>query len=123
MTTLKDPSPDEPRDEALLARLRAAIETLEHVAADRRVLAYLSADERKRLTISSGTVFNPDGAERRRLVKATVRQRKAGRVHHDERLLSGTGIRRLRRKPVFTSPNVFPPERFESADEIGRAHV
>ena len=28
-------------------------------------------------------------------------------------MLDGTGIRRLRAKPVFTTPNVFPPEGFE----------
>ena len=31
-------------------------------------------------------------------------------------VLASTGIRELRRKPVFHSPNVFPPESFEPRD-------
>jgi hypothetical protein len=45
-------------------------------------------------------------------------------VKREEEVLHGTGIRTLRRKPVFTTPNVFPPSlplkndpRDESAEE------
>jgi NAD(P)-dependent dehydrogenase (short-subunit alcohol dehydrogenase family) len=118
MTTLKDADPDGPRDAALIERLRAATETLEQVAADRRVLAQLTAGERKRLTIAAGQVYNPDRADRRRLVKETVRLRRAGRVNRDERVLDRTGIRALRRQPVFVTPNVLPPPGFSPQDVV-----
>ena len=34
-------------------------------------------------------------------------------------MLNDTGIRALRRRPVFTTPNVFPPEGFEPKDVHG----
>ena len=96
-------------DDALLARLRQTIETLEEIVKDRRLLAAITADDRKRLLMAAGAVFTPDQAERRRLIKAVTRLRKVERVRRDEKARANTGIRELRRKPVFTSPNVFPP--------------
>jgi NAD(P)-dependent dehydrogenase (short-subunit alcohol dehydrogenase family) len=96
-------------DEALLERLRQTIETLEAIVNDRRLLAAISADERKRLLMAAGAVFTPDQAARRRMIKAVARLRKVERVRRDETKRASTGIRELRRKPVFTSPNVFPP--------------
>jgi len=116
MTTPNDPAPESPLDPALHERLRAAIEALEQAAADRRVLAQLSTEERRRLTIAAGEVFNPDPAERRRLVKATVRARKAVRVRDDERVLHQTGIRALRRQDVFTTKSLPGPANFQPAD-------
>jgi NAD(P)-dependent dehydrogenase (short-subunit alcohol dehydrogenase family) len=40
-------------------------------------------------------------------------------VRQDEGVLAETGIRTLRRRPVFRTPNVFPPERFEPRDVPG----
>jgi NAD(P)-dependent dehydrogenase (short-subunit alcohol dehydrogenase family) len=50
--------------------------------------------------------------ERRRLVKARIKQRKAEKQQRDEAKLQDTGIRKLRREKVFTTPNVFPPQNF-----------
>jgi hypothetical protein len=100
----------------LLERLRESIELLETIAADRRVLEGVPEDDRKRLLKAVATVHHPDRVERRRMAKAVVRERKAARVRQDEQVLHDTGIRTLRRKPVFTTPNVFPPERFEPHD-------
>ena len=36
-------------------------------------------------------------------------------MHRDEAVLTDTGIRQLRARPVFTTPNVFVPEDFEQA--------
>ena len=105
-------------DEALLARLRQTIETLEAIVNDRRLLAAISADDRKRLLMAAGAVFTPDQAERRRLIKAVTRLRKVERVRRDENARAKTGIRELRRKPVFTSPNVFPPPATEQGDPL-----
>ena len=42
------------------------------------------------------------------MAKIVDRQRKAARVKGDQGVLHETGIRSLRRKPVFHTPNVFP---------------
>ena len=97
-----------PEDGALLARLRAAIELLEAIAADRTVLAGVPDTERKRLLQAVALVYSPDRVERRRMAKIATRQRKATRVSRDQHVLHDTGIRTLRRKPVFHTPNVFP---------------
>jgi len=99
--------------------LKAATALLESVAADRTLLAGLSDDERNRLVRAAGDVFCPSVPDRRRLVKARVRHRTAEKVQRDQRVLSETGIRALRRKPVFTTPNVHPPAGFMQHEVLG----
>ncbi len=89
--------------------IREVLDWLERIAADRRLLAELDPDERVRLIQAAGQVFNPDPASRRQMVKAVVRKRNAERQTRDERVLHETGIRELRRKPVFTTPNYYLP--------------
>ncbi len=101
------------------ARLKSAIDLLEAVAADRTLLAGLSDHERNRLVRAAGDIFCPAVPERRRLVKARVRQRSAEKVQRDQAMLADTGIRTLRRKPVFTTPNVFPPANLAQEDGDG----
>src|SRR5438105_2289937 len=105
-----------PAAAALRARLRETIELLESIAADRSVLAGVPADDRKRLLQAVASVYHPDRVERRRMANALAKQRMAARVKQDEGVLHETGIRVLRRKPVFHTPNVFPPEGFEPKD-------
>src|SRR5829696_2947344 len=105
-----------PEDHALLERVRAATDLLEAVIADRGLLAAVPAEERHRLLNAAGTVYVPDTTARRRMVKATVRRRKAERIRREEAALSRTGIRSLRRQTVFTTPNVFPPSGFDPQD-------
>jgi len=100
-------------------QLRAAAELLETVAGNRALLAALSLEDRKRLLRAAGDVYCPDVRARRRLVKSTSRQRKADRVQHAEQVLADTGIRKLRGKKVFASPNVFPPAGFEQREIMG----
>jgi NAD(P)-dependent dehydrogenase (short-subunit alcohol dehydrogenase family) len=97
----------------LTAQLKAATELLEKAAGNRALLAGLSVAERTRLLQAAGAIFSPDVSERRRLVKAKVRQRKAAKLQRDQSKLNETGIRKLRRQKVFTTPNVFPPDGFE----------
>jgi len=101
--------------------LRAATELLEAAAKNRALLASLSVEERTRLLKAAGEIYCPDVSERRRLVKAKVRQRKAEKMQRDQGVLNETGIRSLRRKPVFTTPNVFPPENFQQQEVEGDA--
>ena len=101
---------------ALFERLREATELLESIAADRTVLAEVPDAERARLLQAVALVYHPDRIERRRMAKVTARRRKAARVRETEDVRSDTGIRALRRKPVFHTPNVFPPPGFAPED-------
>ncbi len=105
-----------PEGQALLEQVRAAVDLLEAVIADRGLLAAVPAEERHRLLNAAGAVYVPDTTARRRLVKATVRRRKAEKIRREEAALSRTGIRSLRRQTVFTTPNVFPPSGFDPQD-------
>ena len=96
-------------DAQVVARLRDAVELLETIAADRGVLARVPAEDRARLLNAVGRVFNPNVSARRRLRKEAIKQQKATMVRREDRVLSDTGIRKLRRETVFTTPNVFPP--------------
>ena len=97
----------------LLERLRATVELLELVAADWRLLDQLPAKDRRRLHEAVARLYNPDPVVRRRRMKAEERALKAAGTRREEAVLQKTGIRELRRKPVFTTPNVFPPRGFE----------
>jgi NAD(P)-dependent dehydrogenase (short-subunit alcohol dehydrogenase family) len=82
---------------------------LEDIARDRSVLDALTPEERARLTTAAGDVFNPSPQDRRRQAKLASKRRHSDRVRQDQATLTETGIRALRSKPVFTTPNVFPP--------------
>ncbi len=108
-------------ENAFVHRLRAAADLLEEIEADRGLLAPISAEERARLLRAARLVSNPDNRARRRLVKATARQRRRAEVQKEEDVLASTGIRALRRRPVYTSPNVFPPAGFVDGDPVAEA--
>ena len=109
---------DPGNDPALQARIRAATALLEAVADDGSLLDGLSADERQRLQQAVARVYHPDPVLRRQRLKAAERERNAAQLRQDDGVLDATGIRTLRRKPVFTTPNCFPPKDFvaETAD-------
>ncbi|HSU53443.1 MAG TPA: oxidoreductase, partial [Candidatus Dormibacteraeota bacterium] len=97
-------------------QLRAAIQILEQVAANRSLLAELSPEEYERLRKASGDVYVPDPREKRRLAKARVRKWKAEKVQRSQAVLNQTGIRELRRRPVFNTPNPLPPPAIEPCE-------
>ncbi len=102
-------------------RLRAVTELLEAVCADRSLLDGLEPEERIRLLNAAANTFAPDADARRQQTKSRRRQEKADRVARDEDVLTDTGIRRLRSRPVFVTPNVFVPEGVDTAtveDEV-----
>ena len=99
-----------------IAQLKAAAAILEQASANRALLGALSQEERTRLLKAAGDIYCPDLTQRRKLVKATVKQRKAAKREQEEAKLHHTGIRELRRKPVFTTPNYFPPTNFQALD-------
>lgn len=100
-------------DTALRERLRSAMELLEQMAANRAILAALPVEERARLLKAAGDIYCPDVVQRRRLVKARVRQSKAEKIERDQSRLAETGIRKLRAEKVFVTPDSFPPLGFE----------
>jgi len=97
-------------------QLHAAIALIEKAAADRALLAGLSDADHTRLMKAAGDLYCPDLSQRRKLVKAKVKQRKAEKKTNDDAKLHQTGIRELRRKPVFTTPNYFPPLDFKQEE-------
>jgi NAD(P)-dependent dehydrogenase (short-subunit alcohol dehydrogenase family) len=112
-------APDgEAKEAALLEQLRVAAAALETVVDNRALLTGLTAGERLRLIKAAGDVYCPDTRARRRLVKATSHQRKADKLQRAEKVLTETGIRKLRRQSVFTTPNLPPPPDIEP-QEVG----
>ena len=90
-------------------RARAAAELLERLAEDWGQLEQLPEEERRRLHLAVARMYQPDPVARRQRIKAVEREKRAAGIRKSEAVLHGTGIRELRRKPVFTTPNVFPP--------------
>ena len=80
---------------------------LERIALDRSLLEDVPAEDRERFLKAVANVYHPDRVERRRMAKVVDKHRKAARVRRDDTVLHETGIRALRRKPVFSTPNYF----------------
>ncbi|MDD5209865.1 MAG: SDR family oxidoreductase [Elusimicrobiales bacterium] len=100
----------------LSERIRAAVELLEAVSGNRELLAEVSVEEQHRLLKAAGQISRPDSRARRQLVKEYGRQRKAAKTKLAEGQLNQSGIRKLRRQTVFTTPNVHPPLGFEQKE-------
>ena len=107
---------NKPAPTALAEQLNAAAELLEAIARNRELLAGVSEAERTRLLQAAGQISRPDARMRRQLVKLSKRQRKADKSKRAEDALNQTGIRKLRRQTVFTTPNVFPPADFKQIE-------
>ena len=103
-------------NDSLIDQLKAATVLLKEVAGNRALLAELSQEERKELVSAAGEVYNPDMIERRRLVRATERRRKEELIKRDQAKLNSTGIREMRKKPVYMTPNALAPANFEQKD-------
>ncbi len=101
----------------LRERLRVATELLEAVAADASLLDALPETETKRLRQAVNRYHHPDPEDHRRKRRRLKRERNAQKIQREESVLDATGIRTLRAKPVFTTPNVFPPEGFLARDD------
>src|SRR3981081_1633551 len=99
---------------SLPERLRAAADLLETIVADRSLLANIPEADRNRLLNAGVRVSRPDALSRRQLLKVVKRKKRAEKVERSESVLAATGIRKLRREPVFiTSPNIYPPKSSE----------
>jgi NAD(P)-dependent dehydrogenase (short-subunit alcohol dehydrogenase family) len=89
-------------------QLRAAIQAMEKVAANRSLMTCLSPEEYARLMKAAGEVIAPDPKEKRRFIKSRIRQRKQEKLERQQNILNQTGIREMRRRPVFNTPNPLP---------------
>jgi NAD(P)-dependent dehydrogenase (short-subunit alcohol dehydrogenase family) len=99
---------------SIAERLRAAADLLETIVADRSLLASIPEADRNRFLNAAGRVSRPDALSRRQLLKVVKRKKRAEKVQRSESVLAATGIRKLRREPVFiTSPNIYPPKSTE----------
>ena len=102
---------DTDTDAAVLAeRMRIALEVLESIATDPTLLDVLDRGQRKRMHQAVASVHDPDPGVRRQKLKARERQRNADNISRAEAMLNQTGIRTLRRRPVFSTPNYFVPD-------------
>jgi NAD(P)-dependent dehydrogenase (short-subunit alcohol dehydrogenase family) len=108
--------------ESLLEQVRAAAELLETVDGNRSLLDDLPEADRKRLHLAVAQFYDPDPVARRRKFKAAERLRSAASTERVESVLNETGIRALRRQPVFTTPNFLPPKNLEQREAIEPQH-
>ena len=97
----------------LIEQLRSTADLLERVAADHKLLDQLPPEDRARLHLAIAKAYHPDPVARRKRLKEAEKQRSAAQTEKADSMLHETGIRQLRRRPVFTTPNFFPPEAAE----------
>jgi NAD(P)-dependent dehydrogenase (short-subunit alcohol dehydrogenase family) len=97
-------------------RLLEAMAVLRDVIAAPELLDELEATEKADFFNAAGDVFYPDPEIRRRRTKLLQQQRRNAKAQRDDEVLAETGIRTLRNKPVFTTPDIFAPEAFEQHD-------
>ncbi len=91
-------------EDDLEARVRAAVELLEQLGGELPKLAALDEELRIRLVTAAGQLSRPDRYSRKALGKALARARVRARREADRAILDQTGIRALRREPVFRTP-------------------
>jgi len=96
---------------------KEAIEWLERIAADRTLLKHLPVEERHRFHRAMASLSEIDPQAKRKRQKAM----KAEGVKKAEAVLNTTGIRSLRRRPMITTPNVFPPSSAKATE--GRPQI
>ncbi|CAN5244895.1 SDR family oxidoreductase [soil metagenome] len=88
----------------LRKRTTASVELLEELAADLTKLADLDEDLRIRLSTAAGQLSRPERYLRKQLGKVLTRQRFHAKREADRALLDQSGIRQLRKEPVFRTP-------------------
>src|SRR5947199_7274107 len=101
----------------LSERVRAAIELIEQLGTDLPRLAELDEPLRVALVTAAGQLSRPDRYSRKALGKALARARSRARRERDLEVLDQTGIRALRREPVFRTPLPLPKWPLELADD------
>ena len=103
-------------EDAVRQRLLDLLDALREVVAAPEMINTLGAEDKAAFFNAAGDVFCPDPEIRRRRTKLLQQQRRAERIQRDESVLSETGIRTLRSRDVFTTPDVFAPTDFTQTD-------
>jgi NAD(P)-dependent dehydrogenase (short-subunit alcohol dehydrogenase family) len=116
-TPTPPPATTDARDDDLADRVRAAAALIESIAADAALRDALPEAELKRLKAAVNRFHHPDPVANRQHRRQKKRERTAEKNRIDDAVLNQTGIRVLRSKPVFTTPNCFPPEGFVAAPD------
>ena len=107
---------DRQPDEDVRRRLLDAMAVLRDVVAAPEMVNELDAREKADFLNAAGDVFCPDPEIRRRRTKLLQQRRRSEKSQRDDVVLAETGIRTLRSRPVFTTPDVYPPSDFEQRD-------
>jgi NAD(P)-dependent dehydrogenase (short-subunit alcohol dehydrogenase family) len=102
---------------ALHQQMLAATDLLERFAADWSLLDQFPAEDRARLHRAIRGLSVPERHAGRKRAKQADRERRRAGVDRDEAVLDQTGIRTLRRRPIVTTPNVFPPAHLDESDD------
>jgi NAD(P)-dependent dehydrogenase (short-subunit alcohol dehydrogenase family) len=97
----------------------AATDLLERLAADWSLLDRFHAEDRARLHRAIDGLSIPERHARRKRAKQADRERRRTRIDREEAVLDDTGIRTLRRRPIVTTPNMFPPARLDERHDDG----
>jgi NAD(P)-dependent dehydrogenase (short-subunit alcohol dehydrogenase family) len=101
-------------DDDLQKRTLEAVELLESLGNELPKLAQLDEALRIRLVTAAGQLSRPDRYMRKALGKRLMRDRVKARREADRAILDQTGIRALRREPVFRTP--LPKPEFQALD-------
>jgi NAD(P)-dependent dehydrogenase (short-subunit alcohol dehydrogenase family) len=109
MASRERPTSEAATGPTLHQELLAAADLLERLAADWSLLDRLPAGDRARLHRAIAGLSVPDPRARRKRARQADRDRRTKRIRLEETVLDDTGIRTLRRRPIVTTPNVFPP--------------
>ncbi len=110
-------SDEAPTYDDIDSEVEATIALLQMLVTDRGLLAEIPTELRVQLLSLAGDLYEPDLTARRRLIKDQRRSDKNEKTARHQENLAQAAIRALRAKPVFVTPNVFPPELIEG-DEI-----
>src|SRR4029077_1626558 len=89
--------------------LERCAELLEEIAADHTLLSVVSQELRRRLVTAAGQISRPDRLAKRRLASALWRRERDDVRRADVAVLERTGMRTLRRAPVYPTPLPGPP--------------
>ena len=104
-----------PRPRRSRTASQAATELLEAVAAIAACWTACRRPTKTRFLRAVAQAHAPNRVQRRRASAAA----RFARAERDEAVRGDTGIRELRKRPVVTTPNVFPPPAFEPEDQHG----
>jgi NAD(P)-dependent dehydrogenase (short-subunit alcohol dehydrogenase family) len=98
--------PEVPFPPVTAEALKEAGRLLDAVAADRRLLAALTDDERIEFLRAVGLVAHPERDDKRRLAKAMRAKERREKAILDRAAKAQSGIRMARREVVFTAPQL-----------------